>query len=259
MKWADFCISKLSFAEPKRISDVIVHKDNDDTVGVGQIRDRNWLVQQVNLGKSFCCITRQNKGLWSKVCDMDYNNGFKWSTTLPQVLTKRKTFICYYHNDDEKYRDAFDNVFDDLVVSKSVEKDDIDSDNSDEYIKQLIQKEYLHDTTVLVVLIGPKTKCRKHIDWEISGALNHKVGDQYSGLLGLFLPTHQDFGNDKYTPNLIPERLYKNAESGYAVLRDWTTDRVKLQEYIELAFAKRKNSSKITNKAIPQMQANTCQ
>ena len=65
---------------------------------------------------------------------------------------------------------------------------------SDDYVKQLIQKGYLYDTTVLVVLLGAKTKCRKHVDWEMSGALNRKVGDTYAGLLGLMLLTHPDYG-----------------------------------------------------------------
>lgn len=259
-KWADYCLSKLSWNETgKRISEVIVHKDYDTSISDGETKDRNWLIQQVTQGKTFCCVTKKGDGKWYKACDIKYDDGFKFDATLPKVLTKRKTFISYYHKDDETYRDAFESLFDDLVVSKSVDKGDIDSENSDGYIKQLIQKQYLHDTTVLVVLIGAKTKCRKHVDWEIAGALNHKVGNQYSGLLGLFLPTHSDFGNDKYTPSLIPPRLYRNADSGYAILRDWTTDRAKLQGYIELAFAQRNESDKIVNKALSQMQRDTCE
>ena len=127
-----------------------------------------------------------------------------------------------------------------------------------EYIKQLIQNDYLADTTVLVVLIGAKTKCRMHVDWEISGALNLKVGDGYSGLLGLFLPTHPNFGSENYIPSEVPKRLAENIKSGYAIVRDWTDDRVILQEYLEKAFARRNESNKIVNKAIPQMDEDTC-
>lgn len=31
------------------------------------------------------------------------------------------------------------------------------------------------------------------MDWEISGALNYKVGDHYAGLLGIVLPNHPDY------------------------------------------------------------------
>ncbi|MDP2993236.1 MAG: TIR domain-containing protein, partial [Deltaproteobacteria bacterium] len=114
------------------------------------------------------------------------------------------------------------------------------------------------DITVLIVLIGAKTKCRKHVDWEISGALNYKVGDNYAGVLGLFLPSHPNYGSDKYSPDLVPSRLAANFRSSYAVARDWTDDRVIMQEYIEKAFTSRSESGNIVNMGILQMQRNTC-
>jgi hypothetical protein len=57
MKWADYCISKLSFVEnTKTISEVFVHVDNGDTIEKGEIRDRNWLVQQTNNKKNFVAL-----------------------------------------------------------------------------------------------------------------------------------------------------------------------------------------------------------
>jgi hypothetical protein len=177
---------------------------------------------------------------------------------MPKILTKRKTFISYYHYDDQGYRDEFENLFGDLIVSKSVEYGDINSDNSDGYIKQLIQKEYLQDTTVLVVLIGSKTKCRKHVDWEISGALNKKVGDNYAGLLGILLPSHPDFGTGKAKHNLMPARLSDNLKTGYAIIRNWTEDRAKMQSYIEEAFSNRTAKSEKRVNSRVQMDEDTC-
>jgi hypothetical protein len=175
-----------------------------------------------------------------------------------KVLTKRKTFVSYYHHDDQYYRDQFENLFGDLMIIKSVEDGDINSDNSHQYIKQLIQKEYLSDTTVLVVLVGPKTKCRKHIDWEISGAISTRVGGN-SGLIGILLPTHPDFGpGKKYNPNKLPKRLAANLSSGYAELYDWSDDRIKMQQMIEAAFSRKSEIEKRKNQSIPQMQKNTC-
>ena len=197
-------------------------------------KTRVWMVQQVNSGKTFCSIKRNEKGSWNKIGDFSYDgNIFTWYI-IPQNIVRRKTFISYYHQDDQNYRKLFENLFGDLVVSKSVENGDIDSDNSDEYIAQFIKEEYLSDTTVLVVLVGPKTKCRKHVDWEIAGALNKKVGENYAGLIGILLPSHPDFGNDNYYAANLPERLAANVKSGYAILRDWTDDRVKLQEWMYL-------------------------
>jgi hypothetical protein len=149
-----------------------------------------------------------------------------------------KVFVSYYHHDDEKWRRKWDILFGDLFINKSVEPGDIDTDNSAEYIKRLIRENYLEDTSVLVVLIGKNTWSRKHVDWEISAALNKKVGG-YSGLLGLLLPSHPDFGNKKFNPHLIPIRLYDNIHSGYAKLYDWTEDRRSISQRVARAFDRR--------------------
>ncbi len=257
----EYFVTKLSFRDDEKIiRDVFAFEYDGTTLSEGETRQRHWLVNRANEGSKISVLKRNAKGKWSRGNQFTYNNNlFSWPETLPENITKHKTFVSFYHKDDQDYRERFENLFGDLVVSKSVDDGDIDSDTSDEYIKQLIQKDYLSYTTVLVVLIGAKTKCRKHVDWEISGALNYKVGDNYAGLLGLFLPSHPNYGADKYIPDLIPQRLHANVKSGYAVLRDWTDDRVKLQQYIEKGFAKRNESDKIVNKAIPQMQENTCE
>lgn len=160
---------------------------------------------------------------------------------------KHKVFISYYHYEDSNYKNEFEKLFGDLFINKSVEEGDIDSDNSDEYIKQLIQKEYIEDASVLVVLVGPNTWRRKHVDWEISAALNKKIGG-YSGLLGICLPNHPDYGKDKYNVDIVPPRLVDNLKSGYAKFYDWTMDRYKIKKWVDEAFQSRVNKSdKIDN------------
>lgn len=259
MKWADYCITKLSLTENGLIGNVLIYKDLGESLDNEVLeRNRNWLVQQVENGKTFCSIRRNDLGKWNKIGDLSYDGQiFSWFI-VPKNITRRKTFISYYHHDDQSYREKYENLFEDLIVSKSVDDGDINSDNSDGYIKQLIQKEYLSDTTVLVVLIGPKTKCRMHVDWEISGALNLKVGDNNAGLLGIKLPGHPDFGTGKHNYDLLPARLSDNLKTGYAIIRDWTDDRVKMQSYIEEAFANRSSmADKRTNSRI-QMDKDTC-
>lgn len=176
------------------------------------------------------------------------------------MQTKRKTFISYFHKDDEYYKGEFEKLTSDLIVNKSVEDGDISGDNSDDYIKKLIQDGYLRDTTVLVVLVGAKTKCRKHVDWEISGALDLKIGESYAGLFGILLPTHPDFKKYTHSDNNVPKRLAENIKTGYAEMIKWTPDRKILQSTIENAYNRRKNElDKRVNKAIPQMQKNTCE
>lgn len=260
-KWADYLISKEKWQDKlKPIDSFIVHEDNIKSVGVEAQKSRAWVIEKIKAGKTFCCIHLNEKGTWSKASKLELRVGgsLSWSEKLPHILTKRKTFISYYHKDDQKYKESFKNLTSDLIINKSVEKDDINAEVSQEYIKQLIQKNYLSDTTVLIVLIGPKTKCRKHVDWEISGALNLKVGNHYSGLLGLILPNHPDYGKDSYTPSLIPERLIDNLETGYAVISDYTTDRRKLQILIEKAFKLRKSKEESRMNSRKQKQINTC-
>jgi len=155
--------------------------------------------------------------------------------------------VSYYHKDDECYREKFEDLFGHLFVNSSVQEGDIDENSSDEYIKRLIQDDYLSNASVCVVLVGPKTYCRKHVDWEISAALNKKVGG-YSGLLGLCLPEHPDFGRDKYNADIVPLRLVDNMKSGYAKFFDWTTDESTIKKRIEEAFQNRINKAdKIEN------------
>lgn len=162
-------------------------------------------------------------------------------------LTKHKVFVSYYHKDDELYRQKFESLFGHLFINKSVRPGDIDDDNSTGYIKRLIQKDYISDVSVLVVLIGPNTYGRKHVDWEISAALSKKVGG-YSGLLGICLPNHPSYGKKEWNSETVPPRYVDNIRSGYAKFIDWTTKEDLIMSYIEDAFdARVSRSDKIVN------------
>lgn len=255
----EYFISKLTFREDQKlIQDVFVYDYDGNSLSDGETRTRQWMVNRVLEGSQISIMKPNNSecNKWIRGDPFTYDgNYFKWEYKLPLNMVKRKTFVSYYHHDDQDYRNTFENIFGDLVISKSVEENDIDSDNSDEYIKQLIQNDYLKDTTVLAVLVGPNTKYRKHVDWEISGALSSRVGGN-SGLLGIKLPNHPDYGTGKYHYENLPKRLAKNAESGYATIIDWTDDRHELQKWINYTFNKKNETDKIVNKVIPQMQKN---
>ncbi len=258
MKWADYCVSKLNLNENGMIESILYCEDKGESLeSTFYEHNRNWMVHEVINGKSFCSIKKNNNGSWNKIGDFTFNNSlFSWYN-VPKNITKRKTFISYYHKEDQHYKEMFKALFDDLITHKSVEEGDINPDNSDGYIKQLIQKGFLADTTVLVVLIGPNTKHRMHIDWEISGALDPRVGDKCAGILGLKLPNHPDFGTGKHNYNLLPDRLADNLKSGYAIIRDWTEDRIKMQEFIELVFDKRNTNYDDRDNSRLQMKENT--
>lgn len=171
--------------------------------------------------------------------------------------TKRKVFVSYYHKDDQGWRDKFERDFGHLFISKSVQLGDIDSDVSTEYVKQLIRKDYVSDASVVIVLLGPKTKCRKHVDWEIYAGLDAKANG-HSGLLGILLPTHPDAGTSEFKYVNVPDRYADNAKTDFAITANWPSNDDELKDWIEKAFNNRiDKSDKIDNSRI-QMQRNTC-
>ena len=174
------------------------------------------------------------------------------------AATRHKVFISYYHKDDWHYRKRFEDLFGHLFINKSVEPGDIDKDNSDEYIKQLIQKDYISGVSVLIVLLGPKTWGRKHVDWEISAALNKKVGG-YSGLLGLCLPSHPAYKQKTFKFAYVPPRLVDNINSGYAVIYDWTEIETTMKSWVEQAFKDRVYKTDKIDNSRPQYTNNRCE
>lgn len=160
------------------------------------------------------------------------------SSDYSSSSTRHKVFVSYYHEDDQYYRNRFEELFGHLFINKSVNPGDIETDLSTEYIKRLIQLGYITDTSVILVLVGKKTYCRKHVDWEISAALNKKVGG-YSGLLGLLLPARRDYGKDTYDADTVPPRLVDNLKTGYAKLYDWTETATTIKRRIEDVFQAR--------------------
>lgn len=155
--------------------------------------------------------------------------------------SRHKVFLSYYHKDDQAYRNQFEKAFAHLFISKSVHPGDIESDLSDEYIKQLIQEGYLSDASVAVVLVGPKTYCRKHVDWEISAGLNKKVGG-YSGLLGILLPEFPLSSDGRYSYEGIPPRLADNVKTEFASVYAWDwvcAENSRIKDAVQTAFDNR--------------------
>ena len=164
-----------------------------------------------------------------------------------QSDTWHAVFLSYYHSDDRQYRSRFEELFGHVFTVKSVELGDMDIDLSTQYIERLIQQDYISDTSVVVVLVGQNTYRRKHVDWEISAALDEKAGG-YSGLLGLCLPTHPDYKKDKYHVSVVPPRFVDNLRTGYAELYDWTESASAMKARVEDAFQARiSRADKIKN------------
>ena len=133
---------------------------------------------------------------------------------------KTKVFISFYHNDDQKYKDYIDRNLSRNIINKSVANGEYDSDNSDMYIKQLIRDDKVSDSSVVVVLVGPNTRRRKHVDWEIYAGLSASINGN-SGLIGVLLPEFPLNSSGEYFVRDLPARLGDNVNSGYADVYTW--------------------------------------
>ena len=163
-------------------------------------------------------------------------------TNIIQV-PRHRVFISFHHA-DQSYKDSFANMMGDDIVDESVGDGDIDDDRlATDTIRQRIRDGFIRDATVTVVLIGPCTWQRKHVDWEIGSSLRSTQNNSRAGLLGILLPNQPDFGKQTYNSRLIPPRLAINCgkDDPYALIYDWPgTQGVRnLRDWIHTAFLRR--------------------
>lgn len=168
---------------------------------------------------------------------------------------KRKVFISYYHEQDQEYKDRFVRMMKDHIVDRSVNVGNIDDKNLPlDEIRRKIRDDYIADATVTIVLIGPCTWQRKHVDWEISSSIRKTQKNPRCGLLGIRLPNHTDFKKQEFNERLIPPRLAINArgKDPYAMVHRWngSDNQVNsVRKWIDAAF-KRKDGAPPDNSPI---------
>ena len=139
-----------------------------------------------------------------------------------------------------------------VIVDKSVKDRDIDDRNiKTATIRQKIREKNIADASVTIVLIGPCTWQRKHVDWEIGSSLRKTKKNSRCGLLGILLPNHPDYGKQGFNPRLIPPRLADNCQrkDPYAIIYDLPRNQVesRARSWIDQAF-ERRNRALPTNK-----------
>jgi len=155
-------------------------------------------------------------------------------------MQKHNVFISYHHDNDQRYRDEFERMFgQEIYISKSVQMGDIAQNLQTETIRQKIRDEYLKDSTVTIVLIGSETWKRKHVDWEIGSSIRKTQYNSRSGLIGIMLPTHNDYNKREYTKSKIPPRLHYNTKCGFAKIYNWTNNKYSIKKWIDEAFNNR--------------------
>ncbi len=167
---------------------------------------------------------------------------------------KHKVFISFYHHDDQKYKDTLEYLFGNTVINKSVSNGEYNTDISDEYVKRLIREDKISDASVVVVLVGPNTKNRKHVDWEIYAGLSRYINGN-AGLIGVLLPTFPLYSG-KYYYQDIPARLADNIKTGYADIYTWDDFTSNYSSYIQEAFDNRSKRRSMIDNSRLQMKQN---
>lgn len=143
---------------------------------------------------------------------MSYSGyGGSWGSS-PQV--KRKVFVSYHHGGDQGYYDSFTRSFCDtyeVITDTSLERrvDSVDVD----YVMRRIRENYIAGSSCTIVLVGRDTWGRRYVDWEIKATL-----EKGHGLIGVRLPTAPVTSQGTIT---VPDRLYDNINSGYALWVTW--------------------------------------
>ena len=115
------------------------------------------------------------------------------------MIDRHKVFISYCHKDEQYYKDylvemqrfnpekgTLESIFDDYSVGDG----DIDDTNmTDEQIRVEIRKKFIKEATVMILLCGPHTKERKHIDWEIHAAMYPSDENKKMGIIVINVPS----------------------------------------------------------------------
>ena len=167
---------------------------------------------------------------------------------MPQ--TRRRRVFVSFHHEDQRYKDEFVRMMGDRMIDESVDIGDIPQNIAVDTIRRDVRDKFIRRATVTVVLVGPCTWQRKHVDWEIGSSLRATKLNSRCGLLGILLPNHPNFGDRTYGRHLIPPRLADNCDGNnpYAHIYNWNPQANKVREWIDKAFKRRdgtppKNSS----------------
>jgi hypothetical protein len=156
------------------------------------------------------------------------------------AAVRRKCFISYHHADQElvnQFVRDFDHTHDAFIargLGEEMPGDIIQSTDTD-YVMRRIREDFLHDTTVTIVLAGRCTWARRYVDWEILSSLRTGQYAHPNGLLGIRLPGFTSF------PSRFEANLSANwpAVDCYARHMDYPSTVADLYGAIEAAYVRR--------------------
>lgn len=161
-------------------------------------------------------------------------------------IPRHKVFISF-HEEDLEYKVRLVRAMGKRLVDRSVDTGSIDDRGlKTTTIRQKIRDGYIRDASVTIVLVGPCTWQRKHVDWEIGASLRKTRKNSRCGLMGILLPNHRDYKKPIHNPRLISPRLADNSEGSdqYAMIYKWPQPwaPARIADWIHRAYLRRQGS-----------------
>lgn len=187
-----------------------------------------------------------------------------------------KTFISYHHDNEQELKEELIKYFDaEDFIDASVGDGEIDTNLDEEEIMRIIRDDYLHDSTVTLVLVGWETSQRPYVNSEIQASLRDTTKNKHNGLLAVIRDEVYDCiyssgtcqcgcrvrseNSDyycRYVPNLVRKnhehhgKCHYNDTEVYCSIVKYSTFKSDPEKYVNEAFNKRDDSS-IEIKKIP--------
>ncbi len=168
-------------------------------------------------------------------------------------MNSRPKVFFSFHEADVALRDRIVDLLGDQIIDNSVHQDDIIDDQlKTEAVEQRIRDEHVAESDITVVLIGPCTWKRKHVDWEIHSSLRDTTNNPRNGVIGILLRNHRDHGKPSVASRLIPPRLADNSQGNdpFAKIYSWPRQSVgrKILRWIAEAYARREGHPPTNNR-----------
>ena len=154
---------------------------------------------------------------------------------------KYNTYLAYHHEDRE-YADKYIELFGELLNIVSPKITRVDEESGEEYIERCIENSGISKSSIVVVLTGPKTYKRKHVDWDIYAGLKKKAA-----LVGICLPNRNDYILNKFILETYPHRLEDNVKTGYASIHKWTENQDIMRNILASAQKRSQNTLLMKN------------
>lgn len=190
---------------------------------------------------------------------------------VPQI-PKRNVFVSYFNADATEvgaflatWADQM-GVFTPKVIGVGagrLAEDSLINSGDSEYVMGRIRSEYLGDSTVTLLFVGPCTHSRRYIDWELKSSLRQGLVYTPNGLLAILLPSAAVTAKTTGRFPALPPRFLANFRAdGQCYGRYYYAPRSpdELRIWIEDAFAARSTRARLISNSAEMMKYNAkCQ